>query len=483
MGRGGLFADAVQRIARDDPDRILIHAPSEAEPRLTAAALRARMSAARAQLEWACLTDGAVLLWMAGNSAAFYSLLPAAIQVGAVVVLADQTMPPALVAQIEERFGVAARLERVAPGGPPHTVLLPGGIGVVPRQGRSNPLQGDAAVVKLTSGSAAAPRGVVTTEAQLWHDVTRIVEAMDVRRRDVQLASIPISHSYGLGNLVLPTLVLGTRVVLAAPGRPTGFAADALRYGITAYPATPHLFEHLLAQYPDRPAGSLRLLVSAGAPLSRSTVARAREAWDLKIHTFYGSTETGGIAYDGSDTIQDEGYVGLPLPRTSVEVRAQGRLFIRSGAVSSGYVEEEPADAGRTFVDGGFLTADVGTCDDAGALRLAGRVGSVINVGGLKVDPREVEAVVSAAPGVRGAFVVGVPCASHGEDVVAVVATGADVEYQQLESFCRSRLTRHHVPRRFVFVEALPVNGRGKPDRVEITRRVANQGCVAPPRA
>jgi long-chain acyl-CoA synthetase len=338
-------------------------------------------------------------------------------------------------------------------------------------------------VIKLTSGSVGAPRGVAASEAHLWEDATRVIEAMDIRPTDVHLASIPISHSYGLGNLVLPTLALGASVVLRAPRRPEAFVEDVTRFGVSVFPATPHIFDHLMDRHPHRTASSLRLLISAGAPLRPGTIERVRAGWGLKVHSFYGTTETGGIAYDAGEAVPQDGYVGTPLPRTSLELRPEasdapgtGRILVRSGAVGAGYISPAGTDSGG-FISGGFLTGDLGTLTDDGGLRLLGRVAGFINVGGLKVDPAEVESTVRALPGVTGVLVIGTPCRSHGEDVVAVLSAVPGVSAGDVESFCRAKLSRHKVPRRVVVVERLPLTRRGKVDRAAVDALVAGDSC------
>src|SRR5262249_36402328 len=148
----------------------------------------------------------------------------------------------------------------------------------------------------------------------------------------------------------------------------------------------------------------LQRLISAGAPLAPATVRAFHDRFGMKVHSFYGSSETGGIAFDGDDAIDGSGTVGRPLPGVAVTIR-DARIHVRSDAVSSGYVDA-PGDA---FVDGGFVTADCGEWDAQGRLLLRGRVSSFVNVAGRKVQPGEVEAVLRTMPGVADARVVAAP--------------------------------------------------------------------------
>src|SRR5205814_6676983 len=129
------------------------------------------------------------------------------------------------------------------------------------------------AMLKLTSGSTGAPKATLTTEAQLVADCTRIVAAMDIRPADIQIAAIPLSHSYGLGNLLLPLLLQGTSIVLRDGFVPHQVAADARRFSARVFPGVPFMFQYFLDNPPtDGWPPTLRRLISAGAPLAPEIV-------------------------------------------------------------------------------------------------------------------------------------------------------------------------------------------------------------------
>src|SRR5689334_19905192 len=159
-----------------------------------------------------------------------------------------------------------------------------------------------AAILKLTSGSTGVARATRTTEAQMIADALHIVQAMSIDPGDTQIAAIPMSHSYGLGNLLLPLLLQGTACVLRDSFVPQLVTTDAQRFGAQIFPAVPFMFEYFL-DHP--PAGgwppALQRLISAGAPLSAATVRAFHDRFGVKIHSFYGASETGGIAFDADD--------------------------------------------------------------------------------------------------------------------------------------------------------------------------------------
>jgi len=243
--------------------------------------------------------------------------------------------------------------------------------------------------------------------------------------------------------------------------------ADARRFGARIFPAVPFMFEYFL-DHP--PAGgwppALRQLISAGAPLGAATVRAFHDRFGLKIHSFYGASETGGIAFDADDEVDDSGTVGSPLPGVTVTVR-DSRIHVCSAAVSSGYVDDD----GDAFVDGGFLTGDYGEWDSRGRLLLRGRASSFVNVAGRKVQPDEVEAVLRGMPGIADVRVVAAPDARRGQQIVACIvvdARASSITTLVIRRYCAERLASYKVPRAIVFVERIPLTARGKTDRAAL---------------
>jgi long-chain acyl-CoA synthetase len=246
------------------------------------------------------------------------------------------------------------------------------------------------------------------------------------------------------------------------------------------FPGVPFMFEYFIANPPERgwPAG-LRRLVSAGARLPPDTIRSFFDRFGLKIHTFYGASESGGIAYDGSDALGAADTVGCPLPGVVLTFRAEDdepgamrRVHVRSAGVAGGYVGE----ASGEFCDGGFLTGDYGALDAAGRLTLTGRVSSFINVAGRKVQPGEVEDVLRQMPGVRDARVVAAADPQRGEHVAACLAVdpsaGGAINTFTVRRFCSARLAPHKIPRTVVVLDSMPLTARGKTDRRALEERV-----------
>ncbi len=334
------------------------------------------------------------------------------------------------------------------------------------------------AVVKLTSGTTGTPRGVATPAAALAADDDQLFRSMGLNESDRLLSAVPLGHSYGLSSLAVPALRRGVPLLLPEQGSPFAPLELARALGATFFPTTPAWLHGLLrvAEPPAWPE-TLRLTISAGAPLAGETAARFREVFGRRVHTFYGSSECGGICYDRDGDAAESGTVGAPIDGVRIELQPVegvevpgaaevGIVTVRSASVARGYTPEPDA----RLADGRFVAGDLASWR-GGALCLAGRVDDLINVHGKKVSPREVEAVLRQLPGVEDAIVVGVPQPGTGGQwiraVLAVPPDAADAPPTAAEAiaFCRARLAAHKVPRSVVLVAEIPRTPRGKIDR------------------
>ena len=326
--------------------------------------------------------------------------------------------------------------------------------------------------LKLTSGSTGLPCGVAVRAEELLADGRNLVSTMGLTGADRMLCTIPFTHSYGFSVLPTPLCLLGACLIL-----PEG--EDALevasRFGATVLPSVPAWYQARLRLRSDWPA-SLRLHISAGAPLSADTAREFRQRTGRPIHAFYGSSECGGITFDRAGGAAERGTVGTPVDNVRVDLRPDpddaapacgaslGLVRVRSAAVASGYYRADPARAGQ-LAAGQFYSEDLARFE-GGELALRGRRSEWINVKGIKVDPREIEQVLAGMPGVREvAVVAGALPGGRGEAVRAIIACEAQtLRYQEVVAWCRARLAAHKVPRSVVLVCELPRNDRGKLD-------------------
>lgn len=482
LGSASRIVEQFGRIAHDTPDRALIHLPLS-RITLTAADIREAAERQWTLLNGAGLGPDDLVIYAAGNRPELFALWLACRSLGAALMPVDAGTTTHEIAALAQRFG--ARLAIV-----PETMAVDG-IGAahsfVPGLRRVEPsrcipaphLYRGAAVLKLTSGSTGLPKATFTTEAQLIHDTDHITTAMRVGPDDCQMAAIPLSHAYGIGNLVVPLLVQGTPIVMREGFVPHQFAADATAYGARVFPGVPFMFEHFKDHLPPGawPRG-LRRLISAGARLESSTARAFHDSFGVKIHTFYGASETGGISFDDSAALPEDGSVGRPMPGVAITLRPQdgvpsgaGRVHVSGSAVGTGYVGGCDRDDG--FTPDGFLTGDFGRFNESGDLILAGRVSSFINVAGRKVQPEEVEQILREMPGIADVRVVGAADPARGQQIVAcIVVRGDGPGLIGVRQFCAARLAPYKIPRTIITLERIPLTDRGKTDRQRLQELV-----------
>lgn len=320
---------------------------------------------------------------------------------------------------------------------------------------------GDFAAIKLTSGSTEEPRGIGVGTAELLADCDALRQSMGIGDDDRVFAAVPMSFSYGIGSVLVPALWHGQPLVLPDHRHPLGFLQAIQRGRPTVLPAVPALLRGLLAGRADL-GTSLRLCISAGAVLPPATAVAFRERFGLPVHAFYGATETGGICYDRTGRCAENGAVGTPVEGVEVSLDPCGRVVVRSPAVG------RPLAPDPDFHDGAFTTSDLGAfC--SGDLVLQGRTNDVFDVGGHKVHPREVERVIAAIGGVDEVAVVPWQDTDGRAGCVALVV-GSGVDESAVRRQCVAQLPAAKVPRRIVFLRALPCTSRGKLARDMVER-------------
>lgn len=425
------------------------------------------------RLEVSALAPGALVALAAPNGPGFLAALLALRRAGFVALLVDWRTPEEEKGRVARQLGACAELRvgRVWPGSvdDPCVTLIAGD------SARFDPT---VAVLKLTSGSTGAPRGIVTPASALVADDAQLAIAMGLEEEERILAAIPMSHSYGLSSVVMPALMRGSRLVVPDGDGPFDGVEAALAGNVTFLPTVPAYLQALLRTSDPPPLPpSLRLVITAGAPLPPEVAVRFRAVYGRSVQVFYGASECGGICFDRDGGAGERGTLGTPVDGVRVSLEATGEggdggfVTVSSPAVTAGYhPEPDPCLGG-----GRFRTSDLGAFRN-GELVLLGRRDDLINVRGKKVNPREVEEVLIALAGVDEAVVLGVPAPEGGGEVVrAVVACrpggpGAEA----VLAWCRSRLAPHKVPRGVVAVGSLPRTARGKLDRVALRALAGN---------
>jgi len=452
--------EAFDRRAARSPERPLVLSPDRS---VSTGEIADRSRTLAAELAGLRCESGALVAFAAPTGASFLAGLLAVHRAGMVPLLLDAALAATEGERIATALGSTALLVAAGPA-------LADSWRIATLAGPPCPLPADTALVKLTSGSTGAPRGVAVSADAALADDLQLRSTMGIRDDDRLLATIPLSHSYGLVSLALPALTVGTPLVTTGgAGPPLAPLAVARAAAATFFPTVPAWLSALvrLSTPPAWPP-SLRLVTSAGAPLLPETAARFHDLFGRRVHAFYGATECGGITYDREGGAAERGTVGTPVEGVRVELDpADGRVVVLSRAVATRQIPDPDPAVGP----GRFVTGDLGAWEN-GELRLRGRADDLVIVRGRNVDPREVETVLRSLAGVEDVVVVGVRHPETGEPALrAVIACrpGA-LDYDAVRRFAGSHLADHKIPRSVVFVAALPRTERGKLDRPALLR-------------
>lgn len=318
-----------------------------------------------------------------------------------------------------------------------------------------------ASLIKLTSGSTGIPKPYVFTSEQMLADCRNICTTMGINRDSVNFGLIPFGHSYGLGNLVLPFIVSGTPIVIARDFFPGAVAKDIELHKPTVFPAIPQVLKSFLdAEIDPAQLSSLTKIISAGSPLSQELARDFHEKFNLKIHNFYGSSETGGIAYDDTGDCVLSGFgIGKALNNVDITISASGRIIVCSDAVFTRH------NKNRRNGKGVHILNDYGSLDNNGILHLSSRSSSILKIAGRRVDLREIESTLLKMQGVSQAYISPVNRGSH-QRILAIVETtqSKTLVKEQLRQYLPKWKTPHH----WIVTDAFPLNSRGKPNRFKL---------------
>ncbi|MFG2342185.1 acyl-CoA synthetase [Streptomyces yangpuensis] len=326
----------------------------------------------------------------------------------------------------------------------------------------------DPALILYTSGTTGAPKGVVLSSAAITADLDALAEAWQWSAEDTLVHGLPLFHVHGLVLGVLGALRTGSRLVHT--GRPTPEAYAAA--GGSLYFGVPTVWSRI-ARQPQAAAAlsGARLLVSGSAALPAPVFRDIERASGHRIVERYGMTETLITVSGRAGGDLHPGTVGTPLPGISTRIAAEdgaeiGELQLTGPTLFSGYLGRPEATAAAYTEDGWFRTGDIAAVDEKdGVHRIVGRASTdLIKSGGYRIGAGEIENALLDHPRVREAAVVGVPDADLGQRIVAfVVAEG--VSGAELTDFVAAHLSVHKRPREVRFVEAVPRNAMGKPQK------------------
>jgi long-chain acyl-CoA synthetase len=345
----------------------------------------------------------------------------------------------------------------------------------------------DLAALLYTGGTTGRAKGVMLTHANLDFSGHAASHAAHVPGFNRALATLPLSHSYGI--LVTIAAMHSPEPPVAVLLRwfdPQTFLSLVAEYRLQLASVVPTMLQMLLAQpLEDHDLACLRFITSGGAPLAPEVeVEFRRRVPSASIRQGYGLTETAALISTNPAGCERQGSVGLPVPGCTVEIvddrerqlptGQPGEICCRSPGVMRGYWRS-PDTTAEVLRHGRLHTGDIGYLDQDGYLFIVDRKKDLIIRGGFNVYPRDVEDALLAHPAVGLAGVIGRPDARHGEEVVAFVSLKPDasITSEELVAWAREHIGGYKYPRDLRIVDAIPLTAVGKIDRKALRARLS----------
>ena len=348
----------------------------------------------------------------------------------------------------------------------------------------------DVALILHTSGTTARPKSVPLTHANLMASAQSIARHLALTPVDRCLNVMPLFHIHGLVGALLATVAGGGSIVCSPGFTDADFFDWVAEFRPSWYTAVPTIHQAVAAgaaRYRERATGHrFRFVRSSSAALPPATLRLLEEVLLAPVIEAYGMTEAShqmasnplppgqrkpgsvGLAAGADIAVMDDSSRLLEAGRI-------GEIVIRGPGVTRGYENNPQANAGA-FVDGWFRTGDQGHLDERGYLHISGRLKEIVNRGGEKISPREIDDGLLEHTGVAQAVAFAVPHPSLGEDLAAAVVLnpGSRADEAELRHFLFARLSDFKVPSQILFVDAIPKGATGKVQRTTLHEKFAS---------
>lgn len=329
-----------------------------------------------------------------------------------------------------------------------------------------------------TSGTTGKPKGVMIPKRQLYWNGYNTAINWGLRDDDVSPIFTPLYHAGGVAAFLIPVFAMGGTIVLHKSFDVAEVWRTIEEERCTVVLGVPTIWKMLMdaPQFASVDLSHVRWFISGGAPLPQNVID-AYQKRGVVFKQGYGMTEVGVNCFTMTveDSFRKPGSIGRPMLFTEVELRDLdgdvGEMYIRGPHVSLGYWNNEAATRECYAEDGWFRTGDLARVDDEGFFSIAGRRKEMFISGGVNVYPAEIEAELVSHPLVGDAAVVAIADETWGEVAVAFVVSSASED--ELAQYLGTRIAKYKVPRRFVFLDALPRTPYGKVVKEELRKRLS----------
>ena len=348
-----------------------------------------------------------------------------------------------------------------------------------------NPSPDDIALFLHTSGTTSRPKGVPLTHSNLMTSLNNIVKTYALTENDTALVVMPLFHVHGLIGVALSSLNSAGTIVIPPRFSASNFWQNQALTNATWYSAVPTIHQILLMRSDDdnAPTKSFRFIRSCSASLAPSVFTDLESRFGAPVLEAYGMTEashqmSSNLLPPGS---RAPGTVGIGTgveisimneQGTLLNVGEKGEVVIKGKNVTHGYHNNPEANA-EAFTNGWFRTGDQGVLSDESVLTLTGRLKELINRGGEKISPLEVDAALIKHPAIAEAVCFGVEDVKYGEIVQAAVVLSGESSESELRAFCSEQLADFKVPDRIYIDPELPRTATGKIQRRHVSAKFA----------
>ena len=340
----------------------------------------------------------------------------------------------------------------------------------------------------FTSGTTGIPKGVKLKHENIIFVTNNIIKIIGVKSDDIEINPLQLSHSFGLGCLHT-TIAQGATAIIFRNSINLKEIIDAVTINkATGFVGVPATFQKILLNYKEefREAGKkFHYLLTNSAPMPKDDVQEIIDLFPLTdFFTYYGLTEASRSTFllFNNDITKIES-VGKPAPNVEIKIITNngntsnqheiGEVLINGPNVIDEYWAGTAEES--KINDGWLATGDLGFFDNDGYLYLKGRKDDIINVGGEKVSPTEIELAIKQLDKIQDVGVIGVTDKTFGEIPVAFIVTKVNLETNEILAHCIKTLERYKIPQNFIFIDSVPKNESGKIERSALKEMYTKQ--------
>ena len=345
----------------------------------------------------------------------------------------------------------------------------------------------DICLILHTSGTTSRPKQVQLSCMNIISSALNIASVLKLEKRDKGMNIMPLFHIHGLIASLLSSIVTGSSLVCTNGFNALTFFGNIENFKPTWITAVPTMYQAILSRASRNKEiikqSNLRLLRSSSAAMPVATIEALENVFQCPVIEAYGMTEASHqMASNFLDGIRKAGSVGKPAgPEIALfkdnelisDTNKVGEIVIKGSNVTAGYKNNEKAN-NENFIDGWFKTGDLGKFDEDGFLFISGRIKEIINKGGEKISPQEVDEALMKHEAVFQAVCFSVEHEKLGEDIAGAVVLkdGSKVDEKELKAHLSKSLTTFKIPRRILILDEIPKGNTGKIQRIGLAKKL-----------